>query len=169
MSAHKVRTLPILRGAHKLFLELVLKGFPEEVFRCVRCVREDGSYITMTFDGLYIGIREKHRPDVDRLRAALSSLKGAMTWIGLVKDSVMVSLLARDLRPQSADGSSTDSIEPIKTLQAMKATVLSISTLNPEALLVAPDSEAAGGDADSIGATVTRSGPQTGTQWKPAL
>lgn len=134
LKANAVRTLPTFRQALMLYLELVVEGFPASIFRCSSCVQPSGSYKSISFDGLYMGIRAKHRRELKRIRLRLGLVPGAVAVASLVKDGVIVIALARVLRQATADSNGKGDHPRATSLRAAIGAIYAIAMLHPEAL-----------------------------------
>lgn len=134
LKANAVRTLPTFRQALMLYLELVVDGFPSSIFRCSSCVLPNGSYKSISFDGLYMGIRAKHRRELQRIRLHLGMVRGSLAVASLVKDGAVVIALARVLRQASADSNGKGDHPRATSARAAKGAMYAIAMLYPAAL-----------------------------------
>lgn len=134
LKANAVRTLPIVRQALMLYLELVVEGLPVSVFSCSSCVQPGGSYKSLSFDGLYMGIRAKHRRELKRIRLPVGMVRGAVAVASLVKDGAIVIALARVLRQATADSNGKAEHPRAKSVRAATGVIYAIAMLYPAAL-----------------------------------
>lgn len=134
LKANAVRTLPTFRQALMLYLELVVDGFPASIFRCASCVLPNGSYKSISFDGLYMGIRAKHRKELHRIRLPIGMVRGSLAVASLVKDGAIVIALARVLRQASADSNGKGDHPCATSVRAAKGVIYAIAMLHPAAL-----------------------------------
>lgn len=141
LAAADLRVLKVLRQALMLYLELVVTGMPAAVLRCKVCSLPNGSYKVVCFDGLYQGIRAKHRRDMLRIRVPLDIASGAVAACSLVYDNQVVLALSCGLRHAQADSKGKFDGLRFKSIAAVKGAVYAIATLDPDAL--------SGGDASS--------------------
>lgn len=134
LKANAVRTLPTFRQALMLYLELVVEGLPASVFRCSTCAQPSGSYKSLSFDGLYMGIRAKHRRELKRIRLPIGMVRGAVAVASLVKDGAIVIALARVLRQATADSNGKAEHPRATSIRAATGAIYAIAMLYPEAL-----------------------------------
>lgn len=148
-AAADLRVLKVLRQGVMLYLELVVTGMPAAVLRCKMCTLLNGSYEVLCFDGLYQGIRAKHRRDMVRIRVPLDIASGAVAACSLVSDNHLVLALSCGLRHAHADSKGKFDGLRFKSIGAVKGAVYAIATLDPGAL---SDVDSSSSEAsDSVG------------------
>ncbi|KAK1863460.1 hypothetical protein I4F81_006015 [Pyropia yezoensis] len=128
LAACDLRALRALRQGMMLYLELVVAGMPPAVLQCQCCVLSNGSFKVLCFDGLYVGIRAKHRRDMTRIKVALDIAAGAVASCSLADSKGKIEALR------------------FKSIGAVKGAVYAIATLSPEVLFDLPGGAQDGGD-----------------------
>lgn len=113
-----------LRKAIVLYLSLVIAGLPAAVTRCERCMRSDGSYSIICFDGLQLGYRLKFMLPFVRTGVAVSPIARASVYAHVIKDEA----LAKALGGVMSSGISS-SRNNITTITAMRGSVMAFVVL----------------------------------------
>lgn len=133
-TATDLRVLKVLRQGVMLYLELVVTGMPRDVLRCKVCALPDGSYKVLCFDGLYQGIRAKHRRDMVRIKVPLNIAAGAVAACSLVYNNQVVLALSCGLRHARADSKAKFEALRFKSIGAVKGAAYAIAAVHPDAL-----------------------------------
>lgn len=157
LAATDLRVLKVLRQGVMLYLELVVAGMPAAVLRCKVCTLPDGSYKVLCFDGLYQGIRAKHRRDMERIEVPLDIASGAVASCSLVYDNQVVLALSCGLRHAQADGKRNLEGLRFKSLGAVKGAVYAVVAFHPS--LMDDGDDAAAHSSDSMGSADETNGP----------
>lgn len=157
LAATDLRVLKVLRQGVMLYLELVVSGMPAAVLRCKECTLPDGSYKVLCFDGLYQGIRAKHRRDMERIKVPLDIASGAVASCSLVYENQVVLALSCGLRHAQADGKGNFEGLRFKSIGAVKGAVYAIVAVYPSAMHDADG--AAAHSSDSMGSADQVNGP----------
>lgn len=113
-----------LRKAIVLYLSLVIAGLPDAVTRCLRCMRHDGSYAVICFDGLQLGYRLKFMVPFSRPAISVSPIARASVYAHVIKDEALAKALGGVMR-----STATASPNKITTLTAMRGTVMAFVIL----------------------------------------
>lgn len=113
-----------LRKAIVLYLSLVIAGLPAAVTRCKRCVRSDGSYSIICFDGLQLGYRLKFMLPFVRTGVSVSPIARASTYAHVIKDEALAKALGGAM--SSAISSTRNNIT---TITAMRGSVMAFVVL----------------------------------------
>lgn len=113
-----VRTL---RKAIVLYLSLVCDGLPAAATRRVRCMRPNGSYAIICFDGLQLGYRLKFLVPFWRPIVSASSIPRASVYAHVVQDEALAKALGGVM---SSTFKST--CNKITTLTAMRGYVMAV-------------------------------------------
>lgn len=124
-AAEVLSSLTTLRKAIVSYLSLVIAGLPAAVTQCLRCMRSDGSYAVICFDGLQLGYRLKFMGPFSPPSVSVSPIARASVYAHVVKDEALAKALGGVM-------SSTASSSPnkITTLTAMRGNVMAIIVLN---------------------------------------
>lgn len=113
-----------LRKAVILYLSLVIAGLPSAVTRCQRCVRPDGSYAIICFDGLQLGYRLKFMQPFLRSAVSVSPIARASVYANMIKDAALAKALGDVM--SAADTSTGNTIT---TITAMRGSVMAFVVL----------------------------------------
>lgn len=124
-ASESLSSVSTLRRAIVLYLFLVISGIPAAVTRCASCVRTDGSYAIICFDGLQLGYRLKFMIQFRRLVVSLSPIARASVHAHVIMDEALAKALGSVL--SSSDTSKKGSIT---TLTSMRGYVMAFVMLN---------------------------------------
>lgn len=113
-----------LRKAVVLYLSLVNAGLPATVTQCATCVRQDGSYATICFDGLQLGYRLKFMVPFSRSAVSVSPIARASVYAHVIRDEALAKALGGVMSSAGSPGRNT-----ITTLSAMRGTVMAFVVL----------------------------------------
>jgi len=113
-----------LRKAVILYLKLVIAGLPAAVTRCARCVRIDGSYAAICFDGLQLGYRLKFMIPFLRSSTPVSPIARASVYARVIKDEALSKALGGVLSHSTASKKNA-----ITTITAMRGNVMAFVML----------------------------------------
>lgn len=113
-----------LRKGIVLYLSLVINGLPAAATRCDKCVRPDGSYSIICFDGLQLGYRLKFMVPFQRSSVSVSPIARASVHAHAVQDEALAKALG---------GVMSSTVSPTKnsisTLTAMRGNVMAFVVL----------------------------------------
>jgi len=121
----KLGSVTTLRKAIILYLSLVIAGIPAEVTRCSKCVRLDGSYAIVCFDGLQLGYRLKFMVPFLRSSTKISPIARASVYARVIRDEALSKALGGVLSATTSEKKVT-----ITTLTAMRGNIMAFILLN---------------------------------------
>lgn len=113
-----------LRKAVVQYLSLVIAGLPAAESQCATCVRLDGSYAVIHFEGLQLGYRLKFMVPFSRSAVSLSPIARASVYAHVIKDEALAKALGGVLSSTANSGRNT-----ITTITAMRGTVMNFVVL----------------------------------------
>jgi len=128
-SSKRMRSMTTLRKALLLYLSLVIKGLPYDTVSCAKCRRPDGSYAVVSFDGLQLGYRVKHKMAFIRTSIKIHAVPGASRVSCLIADQSVAKALRRVLSSKRDRNSVASSNKVITTVTAMRGHVMSVTLL----------------------------------------
>lgn len=123
-ATEKLSSVSTLRKAIVLYLSLVIAGLPAAVTCCATCVRIDGSYAVICFDGLQLGYRLKFMVPFSRSSVSVSPIARASVYAHVIKDEGLSKALGAVMTVSA--GSSRNIIT---TLSAMRGNVMAFVVL----------------------------------------
>lgn len=124
-AAEVLSSLTTLRKAIVLYLSLVIAGLPEAVTQCLRCMRSDGSYAVICFDGLQLGYRLKFMGPFSRPSVSVSPIARASVYAHVVIDGALAKAIGGAM-----SNTASSSQNKITTLTAMRGNVMAFIVLN---------------------------------------
>lgn len=113
-----------LRKAIVLYLSLVIAGLPATMTRCERCMRPDGSYAIICFDGLQLGYRLKFMLPFLRSAVSVSPIARASVYAQVIKDGALAKALGGVM-----SAAVTTPRNNISTIAAMRGNVMAFIVL----------------------------------------
>lgn len=122
-----LRSLTTLRRAVTLYLSLVIKGLPLAVSTCAKCVREDGSFEVICFEGLQPGYKVKYKKAFDRKHVLTTAIPRARLHAHLVTDAATSKALGAVFNASPV--ASVGSLKPITTIAGKRGYVMAIGAL----------------------------------------
>ena len=151
----KLGSVTTLRKAIILYLSLVIAGVPAEVTRCSQCVRPDGSYAIICFDGLQLGYRLKFMVPFLRSSTKISPISRASVYGRVIKDEALSKALGGVLSATASEKKVT-----ITTLTAMRGNVMAF-------ILLTGYVEVDGNVNTFAGSTLPKKGRKQDRGWDP--
>ncbi|KAK1861820.1 hypothetical protein I4F81_004400 [Pyropia yezoensis] len=124
----RVRSVTTLTKALLFYLALVLKDLPYDAVSCATCRRPDGSYATVSFDGLQLGYRVKYKLGFTRTDVKVRPVPRASLVPCLITDVALLMALGRVLSAKR-DAKTTASSKAITTITAIRGHVMAVALL----------------------------------------
>jgi len=118
-----------LRKALLLYLALVIKGLLYDAVSCATCLRTDGSYAVVSFDGLQLGYRVKYKMDFLRTSNNIHAVPRTSRVSRLIADESVANALGRVLWSKRDRKSASSSSKAITTVTAMRGYVMAVTLL----------------------------------------
>jgi len=151
----KLGSVTTIRKAIVLYLTLAIAGLPAAVSRCTKCMRLDGSYTVISFDGLQLGYRLKFMVPFLRPSTPVSAIARASVYARVVKDEALSKALGGVFYSATTEKKNT-----ITTLTAMRGNIMAF--IVPAGYVVID-----GAERTFAGSTLTQKKSKNERAWDP--